>query len=100
MARKVKAEKIDALQAENAAGETVILFKATVPLNAAEHADLAEKIRQEQEHSGMKIILVPYSVEVSIAAAENEAAEAEPQDETPPEPNPEAGSGHADDGHE
>ncbi|WP_308637714.1 hypothetical protein [Paenibacillus silvisoli] len=46
--------------------EQVLLFKVNAPLNEAEHAILAAKVREEQERSGVKIVLVPYSVTAEV----------------------------------
>jgi hypothetical protein len=41
-----------------------IIFKATRPLTEEEHKQLSNKIRYENEKSGVKVVLMPYSCEV------------------------------------
>ncbi|WP_202113011.1 hypothetical protein [Paenibacillus sp. MMS18-CY102] len=94
MARKQVKQVPDA-ELLNDDGEKVVFFKATMPLNEEEHAGLAEKIRQEQEHSGLKIVLVPYSVDLIIAnAPAAEAGEPHAGDD-PSVGDPPAGDGQA-----
>ncbi|MEF3313321.1 hypothetical protein PV433_31005 [Paenibacillus sp. GYB004] len=62
MLRK-QAKKATKIEADN---ETVILWKATMPLSESEHEELSNKLRFEQENSGVKIVLVPYSVSPEI----------------------------------
>lgn len=50
---------------EKIGGETVVLWKATRPMNSAEHEQLSQKLRFESEQSGVKVVLAPFSVEVS-----------------------------------
>ncbi|NOW07851.1 hypothetical protein [Clostridium beijerinckii] len=45
--------------------ETVIYFKAIKPLTTQEHENLHEKIEIEMKKTGLKIILVPFLVEIS-----------------------------------
>lgn len=44
---------------------TVIYFKANRPLTTQEHKSLHEKIEIEVEKSGLKVILVPFLVDLS-----------------------------------
>lgn len=64
---RAKAKAITAEQITNPAGETVLLWKATMPLSDSEHEHLSNRLRFEQEHSGVKIILVPYPVEAEVS---------------------------------
>jgi len=73
---RAKAKQVEGAKLINQAGETVLLFKCTVPLNEEEHEILANKVRMEQEHSGIKIILVPYSVDPTVTEQAIEPAEA------------------------
>ncbi|MCR8635752.1 hypothetical protein [Paenibacillus radicis (ex Xue et al. 2023)] len=59
---KVPAKQAGIVQVEN---ETALLWKATLPLSEEEHEHLSNKLRFEQVQSGLKIILVPYSVEAT-----------------------------------
>ncbi|MCX7570406.1 hypothetical protein OS242_10570 [Tumebacillus sp. DT12] len=47
-------------------GEAILLWKAKGPLSNAEHEQLAEKCRFEQEQSGVKIVLVPFAVDAEL----------------------------------
>jgi len=71
MSRKQKA-KTTGESLMNDQGETVVLWKATKPLSAEEHAIVASMVRSEQEHSGVKIILVPYSVDAEAVQHEGD----------------------------
>jgi hypothetical protein len=66
MARK-NAKQVESIHLQNSKGEQVMVWKATIPLSVEEHAQLATKLQMEQERSGVKIILVPYSVDVDMA---------------------------------
>lgn len=46
--------------------ETVIVFKVNRPLMDHEYEELEKRVRQENEKSGLKIVLAPYSVDVEI----------------------------------
>lgn len=93
MAKKTQAAKIEGVDLSNQASETVLLWKATRELSAEEHEQLSIKLRKEQEHSGIKIVLVPLSVDVEateLTAEELEAlTDAEPAEdpELPTEPD-------------
>jgi len=50
-------------------GETILLWKANRPLSQAEHEQLSEKLRFEQAKSGVKIVLVPFSVDAEAGVA-------------------------------
>ena len=47
--------------------ETVVVFKVNRPLMDHEYDELEKRVRLENEKSGLKIVLAPYSVDVSIA---------------------------------
>lgn len=93
MAKKTQAAKIESVDLSNQASETVLLWKATRELSAEEHEQLSVKLRKEQEHSGIIIVLVPLSVDVEVTemTAEELAAltDAEPaaEPEQPTEPD-------------
>lgn len=53
-AKKVTPEAVEVKHAEG-----VILLKATRPLTAKEHEELSQKLRYEEENTGLKIVLVP-----------------------------------------
>jgi len=80
MGRKPKAAQILGAELTNTQGESVLLWKVNTPLSTEEHETLVAKLRQEQEHSGVKIILVPYSVDAEIDQDEPEQT----VDEDPP----------------
>ncbi|MFB9326992.1 hypothetical protein ACFFSY_13775 [Paenibacillus aurantiacus] len=78
MAAKQRVTKMKE-KAGNAAGETVLLFKVNQALSEDEHAILAERVRDEQERSGVKIVLVPQVVTaevVTLGAVAEETPEA------------------------
>ncbi|AIQ26956.1 hypothetical protein P40081_01080 [Paenibacillus sp. FSL P4-0081] len=87
MAKKTQAAKIEGVDLSNQASETVLLWKATRELSAEEHEQLSIKLRQEQEHAGIKIVLVPLSVdaEVTEQTADELAAEATTEPAAEPE---------------
>ncbi|CQR73308.1 hypothetical protein SOV_50910 [Sporomusa ovata DSM 2662] len=47
--------------------ETVVVFKVNRPLMDYEYDELEKRVRLENEKSGVKIVLVPYSVDASIS---------------------------------
>lgn len=100
MAKKTPATKIDGIEVAAITGETVLLWKATRELSAEEHEQLASKVRFEQEHAGIKIVLVPLSVDVelTIQTPADTAAEptAEPVAEQDADPDDELNQGGAD----
>lgn len=67
MARKTKAAPIEGAEMKNEAEETVVLWKATMPLSVEEHQQLSAKLRHEQERSGVRILLVPFSADAEIS---------------------------------
>ena len=46
--------------------ETVVVFKVNRPLMDHEYDELEKRVRLENEKSGLKIVLAPYSVDASI----------------------------------
>lgn len=48
----------------------VLIWKANCPLSEVEHEQLSAKLRFEHEQSGVKIVLVPYSVTVEVPEGE------------------------------
>jgi hypothetical protein len=68
MARKKQLKdttQITSVDTGNAGGDqTVLVFRATRPLMDAEHASVLKRLRAEEERTGVKVILVPYSVEM------------------------------------
>lgn len=83
MSRKAKVKPVDGVQLTNQEGETVLLFKVRAPLNEQEHEMLANKVRTEQERSGIKIILVPFSVEAEVSELKAESNPPDNPDQTP-----------------
>lgn len=61
-----RGKKQDAVKIEATGTDSIVLWKATRPLTQDEHEQLSQKLRHEQEQSGVKVILVPFSVEVEI----------------------------------
>ena len=66
MSRKPKVDKIDGHDLSTDNGKTVLLWKVNTPLSQSEHEQLSDRARFEEEKSGVRIILVPYSVEVEV----------------------------------
>lgn len=58
----VKVENTDIV----AQTETVIVFRATRPLIDCEYEELEKRVRLENQKSGLKIVLAPFSVDVEI----------------------------------
>lgn len=56
------AEKIATVQA----AVPVVIWRVNRPLNEDQHAELARKLRVEQEKTGVEIMLVPNSVDIEI----------------------------------
>jgi len=46
--------------------ETVVIFKVNRPLMDHEYDELEKRVRLENEKSGLKIVLAPFSVDVEI----------------------------------
>ncbi len=59
---KKKTQKIKDV-VEVAKTETVVVFKATKPLTQSQHEALSERVRIENEKSGVKVVLAPNIVD-------------------------------------
>lgn len=70
MAARKKPTPADRVASVDVNGEAVLVFKATRPLSETEHAQLADKVRQENEATGVKIVFMPYSCELGGGDAE------------------------------
>lgn len=46
--------------------ETIVIFKVNRPLQSHEYEELENRIRQENEKSGLKIVIAPYSVDAVL----------------------------------
>ncbi|MDP4158388.1 MAG: hypothetical protein Q8911_01310 [Bacillota bacterium] len=62
--KKKDAELIEGVDLSSKPDETIIVFKATRPLTESEHEQLSQKVRYENEKSGVKVVLMPYTCEV------------------------------------
>ena len=47
--------------------ETIVIFKVNRPLMPHEYEELEKRVRLENEKSGLKIVIAPYSVDAQIA---------------------------------
>ncbi|QNO14928.1 hypothetical protein HYG86_09150 [Alkalicella caledoniensis] len=56
----VKAEEIEISESEEVT-KKVIVWQATKPLTQKEHEHLSNKLRFEQQKTGVEIILMPYT---------------------------------------
>lgn len=81
MGKRVHAKPVGDVSLKNDKGETVLLWKATIPLSDAEHEQISNRLQFEQERSGVKIILVPYSVQPEVLNAGKEAEAGDDQKE-------------------
>lgn len=52
--------------------QSVLIFKANRPLTVQEHEELSQKLRYEEENTGLKIVLVPFSLDVVDGEANDE----------------------------
>lgn len=82
---KAKAKPITEEIITNLAGETVLLWKAKMPLSDSEHEQLSNRLRFEQEHSGVKIILVPYPVDAEVSIESNSTTDERPEADPKPD---------------
>lgn len=64
MATTKRTKKITPEADEIKRADGVIFMKATRPLTVQEHKDLSEKLRFETEKTGLKIVLVPFSLDL------------------------------------
>ncbi|MNI31339.1 hypothetical protein D3C73_852190 [compost metagenome] len=74
MSGKIKAKKIDGVALVDPTGQTVLLWKATMPLSNEEHEQLSSRLRYEHENSGVNIILVPYLVVIETTEQDPDEA--------------------------
>ncbi|MBU5670255.1 hypothetical protein [Paenibacillus brevis] len=80
MSRKTKdAEQVITVQT----AVPVVIWKVKRPLNEQQHEELARKLQIEQERSGLKVMLVPHSVDAEIGAALEDQQVATEDDQTP-----------------
>lgn len=61
---EAKLEKTITVDTENNHGEMILVFKALRPMDEGEHIQLSDKVRYENEKSGVKAVLMPFSCEV------------------------------------
>lgn len=68
MARKKKpeAEQVVNVKGTDSSGKLIVFWKATRPFTVQEHEALSEKLRFEEEKTGLTITLVPFTVEVDV----------------------------------
>lgn len=52
-----------------ASAEGIVVFKINRNLTADEYEELQKRVRLENERSGVRIVLAPYSVDASIETA-------------------------------
>jgi hypothetical protein len=60
--KKIKHEEVEEIAEKN----DIVFFKAKRPLTEDEHKLLSEWLRYEAEKSDVKIVLVPFSVDVEL----------------------------------
>jgi len=70
-----RAKQLEDVSLQNKQGEQVLVWKAKIPLSEEEHRMLSERLRYEQEKSGVRIVLVPYLVDPEVTTAEQESPE-------------------------
>lgn len=61
----VRAKKQTPEATEIKEADGVIFMKAIRQLTVNEHKDLSDKLRYEEENTGLKIVLVPFSLELT-----------------------------------
>ncbi|NTZ20929.1 hypothetical protein EXW96_26440 [Paenibacillus sp. JMULE4] len=64
--KKPEVEQLTELKATTKTEETVLIWQAKQPLSETEHEQLSNKLRFEQEKSGIKIVLVPFAVNAAV----------------------------------
>lgn len=69
---KKNAKPVSDVELTTSEGEKVLLWKATMPLSDTEHEQLSNRLRFEEERSGVKIILIPYSIVPEVSVKESE----------------------------
>lgn len=60
-AKKKVADKAEVVKETT---EKTIVYQATRPMTFEEHMELSRRLRYEQEQSGAKVVLLPYSGKV------------------------------------
>lgn len=68
--KKPEAEPVIGVDLANGKDETVVIWKATRPLTETQHEQLRAKLEREQAETGVRIMLVPYSVEAVVQDGE------------------------------
>lgn len=63
--KKKDVEKLVTVQA----AVPVVIWRVNRPLTEQQHQELARKLRAEQERSGLKVLLVPNSVDLVFGAS-------------------------------
>jgi len=64
MAKKQEADKLITVQA----AVPVLVCRANRPLTEEQHEELVRKLKAEQARTGLEIVLIPYSLDVEVAA--------------------------------
>lgn len=84
MAKSKAAEKLVTVKA----AVPVVIWRANRPLTDEQHEELARKLRAEQQHVGVELLLVPYSTDVEIAIDETTDPSPANEETTAPVPDP------------
>jgi hypothetical protein len=61
----VKAKNVTPEATEIKEADGVIFMKANRPLTVQEHEEVSQKLRYEEDNTGLKIVLVPFSLELT-----------------------------------
>lgn len=77
VAKKQEAEKLITVQA----AVPVLVCRANRPLTEEQHEELVRKLKAEQARTGLEIVLIPYSVDVVVAAELKEVTASDPAKE-------------------
>jgi 2,3-bisphosphoglycerate-independent phosphoglycerate mutase len=85
--KKLDAEKLVTVQA----AVPVVIWQANRPLTEQQHEELSRKLQSEQDRTGVKVMLVPNSVDVEIGIVMEERQQAAQLEDDQP-----AASGGAD----
>lgn len=64
--KKPEAEPVG-VDLANGKDETVVIWKVNRPLTETQHEQLRAKLEREQAATGVRIMLVPYSVEAVVS---------------------------------
>ncbi|MEK4381170.1 hypothetical protein NSS70_04530 [Aeribacillus sp. FSL K6-2848] len=59
-----KKKTIDEVEVVKETTEKTIIYQVTRPMTFEEHIELSKRLRHEQEQSGVKVVLLPYSGKV------------------------------------